>query len=126
MSDLTDGGLARDIDHAARPMSRFAFLRPDSVAPTWIGIAAVGLGFALIAYTWAKVAGLTSVALQLPYFVSGGLTALGLILVGITVINIAAKRRDAAERDRQTEQLAATMAELRAALGGNESGRRSA
>lgn len=105
---------------------RFAFLRPDSVAPTWIGIACVCLGFALIAYTWARVAGLTSVALQLPYFVSGGLTALGLILVGLTVVNIAAKRRDAAERDRQTAQLAATMAELRAALDGSETGRRSA
>ena len=105
-----------------RRKARFAFLRPDSVAPTWIGVAAVGVGFALIAYTWAKVAGLTSVPLQLPYLASGGLTALGLILVGVTIINIAAKRRDAGERDRQTEQLAATMAELRAALSARSSG----
>ena len=99
-----------------RLRSRFTFLRGDSVAPTWIGVGLIGLGFALIAYTWGEVAGLASVPLQLPYFISGGLTALSLVLVGITVLNLAAKRRDAIERDRQIEQLVATMAELRAAI----------
>lgn len=93
-----------------------ALLRADSPALLWIGIVLTGLGFVTIAYTWGKVAGLTAVALQLPYFASGGLSALALVLVGLTIVNVAAKRRDAAERDRQVEQLAATMAELRAAL----------
>ena len=95
---------------------RLAFLRGDSPAPTWIGVGLIGLGFVVIAYTWGEVAALTSVPRQLPYFISGGLTAVALVLVGITVINLAAKRRDAIERDRQIEQLVETMAELRAAV----------
>lgn len=100
----------------ARRRRGASLLRADSPALMWIGIVITGLGFVTIAYTWGKVAGLTAVALQLPYFASGGLSALALVLVGLTVVNVAAKRRDAAERDRQVEQLAATMAELRAAL----------
>lgn len=95
---------------------RLAFLRADSPTLLWVGVGIVGLGFVLIAYTWGKVAGLTAVALQLPYLASGGLAALALVLVGITVVNIAVKRRDAVERDRQVEQLAETMAELRRSL----------
>ena len=96
--------------------ARLAFLRADSPAPTWIGVGLIGLAFVVIAYTWGKVAELTSVPLQLPYFISGGITAIALVLVGITVINLAAKRRDAIERDRQIEQLTSAMAELRAAI----------
>jgi len=100
-----------------KPLSyRFAFLRPDSPVPVYIGIVLVLAGFAVIGLTWGKVAGLLLVPLQLPYLVSGGLTGLGLIMVGITVISIGAKRRDAAERGRQLEQLAAIMNELRSAL----------
>lgn len=99
---------------------RFAFLRADSNALLWIGIAITGVGFILIAYTWGKVAGLTAVALQLPYLASGGLTAIALVILGIGMVNMAVKRRDAAERDRQVEQLAETMAELRRSLEGLE------
>jgi hypothetical protein len=95
---------------------RFAFLRADSPVPIYIGIVVVLAGFALIGLTWGKVAGLLQVALQLPYLVSGGLTGLGLIVVGVTVISISAKRRDAAEQGRQLEQLAGIMKELQATL----------
>jgi len=108
---------ARSRTVGAKTLSdRFAFLRPDSPVPVYIGIVLVLAGFAVIGLTWGKVAGLLLVPLQLPYLVSGGLTGLGLIMVGITVISIGAKRRDAAERGRQLEQLAAIMNELRSAL----------
>jgi hypothetical protein len=91
---------------------------PDlSPAPIYAGIAIAAVGFALIAYAWSKVAGIAdNVALQLPYLVSGGLTGLGLVMVGVTVINVASKRRDAVLRRQQTELLADALHELRTAL----------
>jgi len=91
---------------------RFSALATSTV-PVWIGVVLVAAGFAVVGYTWARVAGLLNVALQLPYFASGGLTALGLILVGLTIVNIAAKHRDAAEQSRQLEELRELLSELR-------------
>ena len=74
------------------------------------------VGFVLIAIAWRQVAAETNVALQLPYLVSGGLTGLALVMVGVTVINVAAKRRDAVLREQQTALLADAIHELSAAL----------
>lgn len=92
---------------------RFPFLR--STSPFWIyaGLALIGIGFTAIGVTWGRVAGELQVALQLPYLVSGGLTGIGLIVVGAMMVNIAVKRRDAAKRTRQLEQLAELLRELR-------------
>lgn len=88
-----------------------------SPVPTYVGIAVSALGFALIAFAWGKVAGIAdNVALQLPYLVSGGLTGLGLVMVGLTIVNVAAKRRDALLRQQQTQLLADALRELRNAL----------
>jgi hypothetical protein len=85
--------------------------------PTYVGIAVVAIGFAVIAYAWGKVAGIAdNVALQLPYLVSGGIAGLGLVMVGVTIVNIAAKRRDTQLRQQQTELLADALHELRNAL----------
>jgi hypothetical protein len=111
------------IRRSGKPLAdRFAFLRADSPVPVYVGILLVLGGFAIIGVTWGKVAGLLQVPLQLPYLVSGGLTGLGLIMVGITVISVAAKRRDAAERSRQLDQLAEIMRELHVALRGEDEG----
>jgi len=88
-------------------------LSPASTVPTFIGLAVVVAGFALIGYAWGRVAALTSVALQLPYLVSAGCTGLGLVVVGVTVIAVHARRQDAAARARQVELLADLVAELR-------------
>ncbi|MBW3661724.1 MAG: hypothetical protein KY469_01385 [Actinobacteria bacterium] len=80
-------------------------MRPTSPILLYIGLAVTAAGFALIAMTWGRVAPLDSVALQLPYLVSGGLTGLGLIIVGAVMLNVHAKRREAAQRERQTQQL---------------------
>ena len=109
---------------SGKPLAdRFAFLRAESPVPIYIGIACVLVGFAVIGVAWGEVAGKLNVALQLPYIVSGGLTGLGLIMVGITIVSISAKRRDAAERARQLDQLGAIMKELRDELRGDQNDR---
>lgn len=85
---------------------------------TYAGIACIVAGFAVIGFVWGRVAALTAVPLQLPYLVSGGLTALGLILVGVLLVNIQTKLADAARRDRQLQQLGEVLEQIRAAVGG--------
>jgi hypothetical protein len=98
-------------------LDRLPTLPALSPVPTYVGIAVVAVGFAVIAYAWGKVAGIAdNVALQLPYLVSGGIAGLGLVMVGVTIVNIAAKRRDTQLRQQQTELLADALHELRNAL----------
>ena len=100
---------------------RFARLRESlrAGAGVWIGLFLIAGGFGLIAYTWGEVAGLLDVALQLPFLVSGGLTALGLILLGLLVVNIAVKRKDALERQRQLDEVREALVRLREAVEGD-------
>jgi hypothetical protein len=91
-------------------------LRPVSPVPTYVGVALAVAGFVLIAVTWGQVASISSVAKQLPYIVSGGLTGVGLILVGMTTVSVAARRREAALRERQSEQLGRALDRLSDAL----------
>lgn len=86
--------------------SRLPAVSPLSPTPTYVGVVLVLVGFVLLAVTWGQVAGETNVAAQLPYFVSGGLVGLGLIMVGLTTVSIAAKRRDTQLRAQQMELLA--------------------
>ena len=95
---------------------RVPALRPLSPVPTYIGLVVCLIGFTLIAVTWGAVAGETNVALQMPYLVSGGITGLALVMVGLTVISVAARRRDAVLREQQTRLLADALRELGAAL----------
>lgn len=90
------------------------WLRTDSPTFVWLGVVVVGVGFALIALAWAQVAGETDVYRQLPYLVSAGMTGLGLIMVGVTLINVSVKRRDGAARERQMEQLTRVLEEIKA------------
>ena len=89
-------------------------------AGVWAGLIIAAAGFGLIAYTWGEVAALLNVALQLPYVVSGGLTGLGLILLGLLVTNIAVKRREALERSRQLDEIREALVRLRVAVEGTE------
>lgn len=95
---------------------RVPALRPLSPVPTYVGIAVTAIGFVLIAIAWGTVAGETNVALQMPYLVSGGITGLALVMVGLTVVSVAARRRDAVLREQQTQLLADALRELGAAL----------
>jgi len=95
---------------------RLPNLDPSSPALTWIGLGIAALGFAVIAFSWGKVAALLDVSLQLPYVVSGGLTGLALVMVGMTAVNVAARRQDAAARAAEIESLQAVLRELRETL----------
>ncbi len=97
-------------------VDRVPALRPLSPVPTYLGIAVAAIGFVLVMFAWGQSAGETNVALQIPYLISGGLVGLGLIMVGVTVVNVAAKRRDALLREQQTELLASALRELSTAL----------
>lgn len=92
-------------------------MRPVSPVLTFVGIAVVVAGFVVLLVTWGKVGALTAVPLQLPYLVSGGLTGLGLILSGLTMVSVNTKRIDAAARARQLGQLREVMAEIKTLLG---------
>jgi hypothetical protein len=84
---------------------------------TWVGVLVAGAGFVLVAIAWGRTAGLANVALQIPYVVSAAFTGLGLVVVGVTVVSIAAKQEDARERRRQLGELRALLSELRSSVG---------
>ncbi|MCW2778741.1 MAG: hypothetical protein JWN17_2466 [Frankiales bacterium] len=83
-------------------------------AGTYAGIGLAALGVVLLAVAWGKVAGLTNVALQLPYVVSAGFIGLALVACGLTVISVTARQAEGVERRRQIAELRDVLAELRA------------
>ncbi len=90
-----------------------ASLRGVPQLGTYVGVGLAAVGLVLLVLGWGRVAGLSNVALQLPYVVSAGFGGLGLVAVGLTVVNVAAKQADAAERTRQLGELRDLLAELR-------------
>ena len=99
---------------------RFAswLVSPGSRAVIYLGLLVIVGGFGLIAFTWSKVSGTLSVGLQLPYLASGGFVGLGLVVVGVGIISIGAKRRDNFGRLRQIEKLSTTMESIEKAVTG--------
>lgn len=93
-------------------------MRPVRSTLTYVGIAVTVAGFALILFSWGRIAGQTSVPFQLPYLVSGGLTGLGLIMVGLTIVNVQAKRRDAAARERQIAHVREVLDQIQVVISG--------
>jgi hypothetical protein len=94
-----------------------AFLDPASTIPTYAGVVIALVGFALIAIGWARVAGLVDVWRQMPYLLSAGLPGLGLVMTGLVIINVSARRQDAAARARQTAMLTEALRDLQRTLG---------
>ena len=88
------------------------WLEPASLVPTYVGVVVVAVGFVLIGIAWSQIAALTVVSLQMPYLVSAGFTGLALVMVGLIIINVAAKRQDGAERARQMQTLTETFQAL--------------
>jgi hypothetical protein len=96
---------------SARRMVSLVF-DPDSPALTYTGVVVVAVGFALIGLAWARVAALLNVGLQMPYVVSAGFVGLALVMVGLVLVNLAARRRDAATRTRQLDRLTSILGDL--------------
>jgi hypothetical protein len=122
--------VADEVEEALAPaaegpsgVSRFRvppWLRGGSPGLIYAGVAVAVLGFVLILIAWGQVAGETQVYLQVPYLVSAGLTGIGLVMVGLTIVNVTAKQRDAADRDRQMDQLVSILGELKATIADEE------
>lgn len=89
---------------------------------TWFGLLVVAVGFVLIFFSWSKVAGLVNVAQQVPYVVSGGLTGLALVIVGVTIVDVSVRRQDAYERLQQLRQISRTLADLQDLLEHDDDG----
>ena len=87
-------------------------LRPLSPVPTVTGVVVCAFGLLLIAVAWSQVAGEADVSRQVPYLVSGGIFGLALVLIGLTTVNIASKRRETALREQQAELLADAVDQL--------------
>jgi energy-converting hydrogenase Eha subunit E len=87
-------------------------MRRTTPVATYLGIATTGVGFVLIALAWNGAANLDYVQGQFPFLLSGGLTGLSLIVIGVTVMVIQALRQDAVERALQLEELHATVTQL--------------
>ena len=105
------GGLARSRSRLLRGITD-----PASLIPTYVGVVVALVGFALIGYAWAKVAGLVDVWKQMPYLVSAGLPGLGLVMTGLVIVNVSARRQDSAARARQMATLTEAMRDLQRSL----------
>ena len=114
----TDG--AATVATPARRKQRFAKLWQvlSAGVGVWVGLFIAAAGFGLIAFTWSKVAALVNVALQLPYMLSGGFVGLGLVMLGLLVVNLAVKRKEAFDRHRQLEEVREALVRLREAIAG--------
>lgn len=88
----------------------------NASAGVWIGLVLVAAGFVAIFYTWGKVAGVINVAQQMPYLVSGGISGLALVIVGVTAVDVAIRQQDSHERKHQMGQITRVLNELRILL----------
>lgn len=85
-------------------------------AAVWGGLMVVALGFGTILFSWVKVAATLDVGRQMPYVVSGAITGVGLIVVGIALVDMAVRRQDRIERRQQLAVMTTLLSELRSAV----------
>jgi hypothetical protein len=104
------------------PTGMARWMAPEAPTLTYLGVLTAVAGFVLIGVAWSEIAALTNVALQMPYLVSAGITGLALVMIGLLLINLGAKRQDGARRQRQTEALTDAVTELRLTLERLEAG----
>jgi hypothetical protein len=112
-NDVVESDAPRTSRRTRRLSRLVAVVRNIPHLGTWAGVLLSAAGLVLVAVAWGRTAGLTNVALQVPYVVSAGFTGLGLVAVGLTVVNISAKQADAKERSRQVAELRELLTELR-------------
>ena len=91
-------------------------LKLGASAGVWVGLVIAALGFGTIFYSWVKVAATLDVGRQMPYVVSGAMTGLGMIVIGIAVVDMAVRRQDRIERRQQLASMRHVLEELRAVM----------
>lgn len=106
--DMLDG----DVIAVTDEISEDRRLRLPANAGLLAAAAAVVLGFALIAFTWWKVSEFTNSAQQIPYLVSGGLTGIGLVVVGSALLVVVTRGGDDRVREQQAEALVRALENL--------------
>lgn len=79
----------------------------------WVGVAISVVGLTVIAVGWGRVAALTNVGAQTPYVLSAGMIGLVLVVAGVFVASMSARRQEVARRSEQLRQLAATLEAIR-------------
>lgn len=94
--------------------------RTQNHTAIWTGVGVALMGFAVIGLAWNSASELDFIQGQFPYLVSGGLTGIGLIVVGVGVLLMEILRRDGAERAVQMERLASSLAQLSTTLGADD------
>ena len=100
-----------------RERSRLAaFFDPASTIPMYVGVVVSLAGFILLGIGWARVAGLVLVWQQMPYVLSAGLPGLGLVMTGLVIVNVSARRQDGAARARQLGMLTEALHDLQRSL----------
>jgi hypothetical protein len=77
-----------------------------------VGALVAVAGFATLLFTAARMRGATLVPQQVPYVVSGGLTALGLIVFGLVTCILMASRAAIEDRTADLAHLAETLESL--------------
>ena len=77
------------------------------------GVVITMIGFALIFYTWARVAGESEIDSQLSYLVSSGLGGIGMILVGLALASISVSARDAFDQQGELRTMVSLLTEIR-------------
>jgi hypothetical protein len=98
----------------AKPPSERTLVNPSS--GVWLGLSLAACGFLAIIFSWIRVAALVDVAQQMPYVVSGGMGGIGLVIVGVGIIDMAIRRQDRVERQQQIQQMGRVLQELRKRL----------
>lgn len=83
-----------------------------TAAGLWIGLGLLALGFAAIGFGWSKIAALTKVAEQVPFIVSGGLSGLVLVIIGVVTLDVTMRRRYSQERRGQLADVTRQLTEL--------------
>lgn len=87
----------------------------SAATTTWIALSLglVGIGFVAMVFASSKIAEFSNVAEQLPYVVSGGLSGLVVVIIGVVILDVTVRRRDSQERCSQLATLTGRLAELR-------------
>ena len=93
-------------------------VRPSLSTGLAVAVGLAVIGFALIGFTWWKVSDLTNIAQQLPYFVSGGLTGIGLVVLSAATLVVVTRSGD----DRRREEQAQALVDALRALAEKEAG----
>ena len=88
----------------------------NATAGVWAGLVVAALGFGTIFFSWIKVAATLDVGRQMPYVVSGAMTGLGMIVVGIAIVDMTVRRQDRQERRQQLATMRHVLEELRAVM----------